>query len=541
LLFASSLLQAQSFKTWHKTLNESLLPTRFIFNTEQDKNNVIWLATDKGLVKIDGREVKVLNSDNGFPGNYIPNMFMVNQEDFWLPFGGSYYYFSQKTQELFSLNNHLPKSILKVDFAFKIKTEIIFRLEYNHKIEFATFKLKDKKMIIDKKYNSRWVVGDHHITLSNPEWGDWKLLFNRKKDRNVSPIVGHIKYLDDIKFDAKDKIWCYDNFIFSNKYIIRLDSYDVKVVASNLPFSTNYAEMSIHSDGQDVYVSKMGEGLVKIDNVGNQTLFNSKVGGYSDQVVHLSGDNVGNVVISTLGQGVFSLSKSSTNMLTILDAPIRMITQYKDQVYVLNKRSIYTYGRDKNISIIPLNMDECLSIYVDEEYIYVADFTGVYKGRKGKNIKFNRMVRITAGISSMFKNKDSLYFSSYGAGILNVKNKSLPSSFYKNAQDLVVEKIVPWKDNFLALTSENGCYIFDQFFNRGRSYNKSNGLLSNNITTAFGDKNDLLIGSKAGLSIAKKDGKILNFKSSDYFQDRPILHIHRSDIFGILIFTKAYS
>jgi signal transduction histidine kinase len=537
LLFAGSLLQAQSFKTWHKALNESLMPSRFIFNTAQDKNNVIWLATDKGLVKMDGNTVKVFNSENGFPGNYVTNMFMVNKEDLWLAFVGSYYYFSPTTEQLFPLKNYLPISVLKVDFAFKINDEVIFRLEYNDKIEFATFKLKDKKLIIDKEFNSSWIVGDHHMTLSNPEWGYWKLLFNRKKERNVSNIGGHINYLDDIKFDAKDKIWNFDNFIFSNKFLIKLDSHHVKVIASNLPFSNNITEMSVYSDDKYDYISKMGEGFVRIDKQGNKTIFNSSFGGYSDQINHLSGDNLGNVMISTLGQGVFSLSNKTPSMFSILDGPIRMITQYGDQVYALSKRSIYVFGSDKKVSIIPLKMDECLSIYVDDKYIYIADFTGVYQGRKGKSIQFKKVVRITAGISSIFKSNDSLYFSCYGSGILNVKNQTLPAAFYKDGKDLVIENTVPWNKYFVSLTSENGCYVFDKSFNRIASYTKKNGLFSNDIKCVYGSGNDLLIGSKVGLNVVMGNKNILSFSSKEIFQNRPILYISKSAVFGVLVFT----
>lgn len=51
------------------------LPSNEIYQIIQDKNKYLWFTTDNGLVKFDGRNIKVFNSNNGLPNNTIFNLY----------------------------------------------------------------------------------------------------------------------------------------------------------------------------------------------------------------------------------------------------------------------------------------------------------------------------------------------------------------------------------------------------------------------------------------------------------------------------------
>ena len=47
------------------------LPSNYVFNVQEDHNQVLWLGTDKGLVTYIDDKWMALDVDNGMPGNYI--------------------------------------------------------------------------------------------------------------------------------------------------------------------------------------------------------------------------------------------------------------------------------------------------------------------------------------------------------------------------------------------------------------------------------------------------------------------------------------
>lgn len=76
LLFVALGINAQGYK--HFTIENGLLSNR-IYKVIQDKEGFIWIATDKGVSKFDGKSFKNFTTKDGLPSNDIWEL--VNMPD----------------------------------------------------------------------------------------------------------------------------------------------------------------------------------------------------------------------------------------------------------------------------------------------------------------------------------------------------------------------------------------------------------------------------------------------------------------------------
>src|ERR1043165_2044087 len=68
LLFVSLQAFAQNINYINYTTNNSKLPHDIVYRLKQDHNGFIWICTDDGLVRFDGREMK--SYETGFTSKY---------------------------------------------------------------------------------------------------------------------------------------------------------------------------------------------------------------------------------------------------------------------------------------------------------------------------------------------------------------------------------------------------------------------------------------------------------------------------------------
>lgn len=71
LIFLQWKVSAQHASYLETITEKEGLPSNYIFSITQDDTGVMWLGTDKGLVKYDNHKYTVYDSDSGLPGNYV--------------------------------------------------------------------------------------------------------------------------------------------------------------------------------------------------------------------------------------------------------------------------------------------------------------------------------------------------------------------------------------------------------------------------------------------------------------------------------------
>ena len=79
-------LFCQTTQTFNYTTKDGL-PSNSVYRTILDKNGYLWIATENGLAKFDGKNFKNYTTVQGLPDNEIINLFIDSTETIWaLPF-----------------------------------------------------------------------------------------------------------------------------------------------------------------------------------------------------------------------------------------------------------------------------------------------------------------------------------------------------------------------------------------------------------------------------------------------------------------------
>jgi len=113
-LFAGNVYAQQPAYTYY-TLHEGL-PSNDIYNCVEDKKGFLWLATENGLSKFDGKNFKNYSTAQGLPDNDILNVLTDSAGTVWvLPFQRTPAYYDEKTDKF--INSQTDKELNKILFA----------------------------------------------------------------------------------------------------------------------------------------------------------------------------------------------------------------------------------------------------------------------------------------------------------------------------------------------------------------------------------------------------------------------------------------
>lgn len=113
LLFVGNVFAQQPAYTYY-TLHEGL-PSNDIYNCVEDKKGFLWLATENGLSKFDGKNFKNYTTAQGLPDNDILNVLTDSLGTVWvLPFQRTPAYYDEKTDRF--INSQTDKELNKILF-----------------------------------------------------------------------------------------------------------------------------------------------------------------------------------------------------------------------------------------------------------------------------------------------------------------------------------------------------------------------------------------------------------------------------------------
>ncbi len=94
LLFVTSNLCAQTKQIIYYTTKDGL-PSNSIYRTILDNNGFLWIATENGLAKFDGKDFKTYTTAHGLPDNEITDIFIDSSHRIWVaPFRRTVAYYN---------------------------------------------------------------------------------------------------------------------------------------------------------------------------------------------------------------------------------------------------------------------------------------------------------------------------------------------------------------------------------------------------------------------------------------------------------------
>jgi signal transduction histidine kinase len=481
LLFCSNIF-GQNINYLDNITTKNGLPSNYIFCTEIDVKGFVWAGTDKGICKYNGATWQTWDVDNGLPGNYITKIMPCNSGGLWITVSekGLYFVNEDVSVIIMAFDNSSQYSATEYDKAGNINCIKLLKDSMQERI---VVKIKDNKITLDKiieKVKKSENNNDNSSYLS-------QYFINNEMIKKY----GTQGQLDTI-------LWKTKNSLSKYYYVDTIDKH--------------------------LYVGISGEGLFDITGT-SYKLLNQKNGLINLVINDIRADKYKNITISTLGGGIYILQKNGKIVLENNELPIRQIQSVNGNIYYIDNGFFTKMDARNNKKKFALE-SEPLCFLVDKNVLYLGNFKGIttYNMANNKFVKKDNYP-ITAGISSIIKKDNQIYFSTYGSGIFALQNFKNSNIEKNNAPFVNIEKMISLKGGFLALSHESGFYICDSNQIGFTHYSKKNGLINNYCTSALQLGDTILIGCKDGLSVFKNSKIVFSINKKNGFIGKVVKEI----------------
>lgn len=542
------------------------LPSNTIYCITSDKNGILWMGTDAGVVRYDGNSFKVYNTDNGLPSNDVFEIVCDSKNRLWLTtFKNDITYIYQgkihtrKDDTLLNkINNRFSNPRYFEDseqnlWIRTIKFEL-FKIDQNDKVDLIKFYFNpteagynlteyQKKIFFVSRLNA------FYYDLVSKE----VCLISSKKNIYIEGL----KVYNNICYYIIDNsvLRRSDSSLLTSGIFKSLSSYwNIPIIDSNLwvPSQNGFilyslsklnftkrilSDMAVSTCHKDsignVWISTISNGLFKLNS---SVVINYCEGNKSANIIFTAVylDNK-NIYAGTNKGDLYIFDRKSSSLLSIF--PIRVngisnnrvlkIIKEKNNLYIATDRGILQKDLLKNTdNWFPMDNTALKNFFIEKGKIITLDNVGVsYIPRNPEDTSLVIFKRFYSYCDYKDKkvvgSQDSLYY-------IDKTFKPYPLNIHFNyrAVDLVV------KDSILiATTAEKGVFfIHDSVV--VKNFNSSNGFSSNTCYKSVIYKDELFTATNRGINI-------YNFKTDSLF------HLYESDglpsntVFDLKIFNDT--
>lgn len=165
------------------------LPSNLIYSMVQDNKGFLWIATDNGLARFDGKYFRTYTTDNGLPDNEILEVRKENDGTIWVnTFKQGPFYFDETTNSFVDPLKNLPVKRDFVKFVLHVRVlqegGIVF---YNNNIELV-FK------------NRQYVQLPYKTAFSYPDGAGRAYLYSELKPKGK--IENYVYFRQGNRFDS---------------------------------------------------------------------------------------------------------------------------------------------------------------------------------------------------------------------------------------------------------------------------------------------------------------------------------------------------
>lgn len=322
LINLQSQAQQGNFKAF--TVNDGL-PSNYVYRAVEDDKGFLWVATDAGIARFDGKHFQVFTTEQGLPDNEVLAVVKEKNGRIWVNcFKQKPAYFDEVQNKFVNARNNNNLAKIKEGtsnmYFFPIETggmmfvnekgSTIFK--DNQLFEFPSGKRNDDFLIKNYSDNSRLVQGN---TFENNEPTIQKMVFYKTKEgkyidsliiREGNMLDYHSRSLNDGKyylfFFDRAKCYIYSNFK-TNPIRFTLDSVSIPESFNNFDFTPT--SFYIVGNSGKIY-------LINKNTLQNEMVFS---GNYLPNSIF--NDKQGNLWMSTIDKGLLLYKKKQLLSLTI--------------------------------------------------------------------------------------------------------------------------------------------------------------------------------------------------------------------------------
>ncbi len=488
------------------------LPSDYVYACCEDVDGYLWVGTNKGLCRFNGKLWELRNIDNNLPGNYVSQIVADKKFGIWIHIEEKGYYFfdtqtyqtykiTQQQNETLKLYNEMPLQ----EGIYVSKNNILYKIYFDAK----------KKCLIEEKIAT---LPTHSLIIPNAkkilQFANTDILEN-KKDFVIRKVEKN--WLQNVQTNT-------NNYVASYEDIFYVDEAELKKINKEILFPKGKGKMCITQTKELCYIACNKQGIIELDTFGNITRFNKNDGMNNLSINQLFVAKDGTVYASTMGGGINVLYSSKRTKIKSDNGPIKEIVLEGNNFFAIDKSNLVVIDEDtKIIKKIALPfLPTCLLI--DKEII-IGSMDGIsFYTLNGNRLSLTKFISASHGISSIIKHNNEIYCSSYGSGIGKISNNKI---VFKSV-DLPfnnIEKIVSLKNGIAALSYENGFYITNNNIQLQQYYSIKNGLLDNSVYCVFEQDNTLWVGCKKGLSKIEQNKPIKNYTTNNGFKGNKVLNI----------------
>ncbi len=510
---------AQKFSFEQLTTAEGL-PSDYVNQVYEDRSGFLWIATDKGACRYDGRTFQLFNKDNGLPDNFVICFAEDSRGQIWIgTYAGGICKFDGK--EIISTpfrKNGFPRAISQIHFnsnnSFLVVTresDLYYFSDESSTPAILPYKINYIAPIAENKFLAANKSGDYVLTRTNENYSLEKQNEWNSEDELIKPWVS----TKDFLLNKKDGLVLLQ--VRENRLCLKKDLH----IRLRLP-TIEIKDYDI--DNEKILIGTT-QGLIYIDQQGQEFFFGAANGLGSDYINNIGRDRRGNVYICTFGAGI-KLWKEPYLKSVDLNGKITSIFPDGQKLYLTSTQQNYEYNLTdhKLTAYYKLDRGNFTSIYrAPDGSIFVGSLVDFYRlpnefawrnlNERNKSSYLHFANQGTSGFS--FKHK-RMYASTYGDGIMILDPDGRPTDTIEFGSG-IVEALVPLSNSIAALTFSTGVVLIDSL-DRLQRISKDEGLLSNTVHAIFEEREDLLwIGTFSGLNRFEGNGKVKTFSFKEGF------------------------
>lgn len=520
-------LYAQKPVFRHYSVNEGL-PSSEVYHIIQDSKGYIWIATNMGVSRFDGREFRNFDIQDGLTENTVFEVYEDETGRVWfVGFPFQLAYFSNDSIIPYKFNSVLRMIAGKGSVPVKKS----FRVDKENNVVFSF--LRDGKIYQVSN-------GGELTTLYNVNLESFNTILVSIKDQILASQKGDSEkeillfadFLENKKVIrlGKSKRFSHGNIILGNTSdsivlfaqneilcLIRLDgsfeTFDLK---------ERIFWLSIHNES--LFVGKEFSGVEKYNiNAINKGAIDRYLANFSITSVLI--DNEGGKWFSTMENGIFYLPNEGFYSYTSSDGlagdNVKSIEIFDDKLFLGFANNAFNYIENRKVNVIR-NIDSNLKSVkilktfrdkllwiVTDDYVYSYD-KSIYKKYINNYKKFDSYSKISRFIFNakvVYPLSESEILLGEAVGLSVLKNgKVIYNSYYDDNVELRIEAIERETDSSFLLGSLNGLWRYTG--SRYEFLGVGNPLLKQRITdiVGFGEKDRYILGTKgSGLVVSMND------------------------------------
>ncbi|OFY44257.1 MAG: hypothetical protein A2X18_01200 [Bacteroidetes bacterium GWF2_40_14] len=498
----------------------------------QDKMGNLWLGTDDGLTRYDGKYFSHYTTEQGLNNNLILSVLRDKKENLWFgTFNGGVTRFDGRYLTNFTTKEGLPSNV--VNCIFQDSRGNIWlgtgagASKYDGK-SFTNFSIKeglthnDVRAILEDNSGNIWIATN----------GGGISIFNGSTFSNYSENEGLIQnFIGNLFKDSKGNIWLGS----ASKGVARFDGERFAIFTETEGLGGNAIRTITQDEEENMWFGTTDSGLTKFDGK-YFTHYGLKEGLSSDYVRCFLNDLKGNMWFGTRGAGFTRFDGNLFTHLTTNEGLTnsRVMSILKDTTgnlwlgtfggYVTK----YIFGKEDSLK------HNYFSIFGDKEglrntriYSILQDNKGdFWFGTDGWGVsKYDGKATTTYttdeglcnnAIRKVYQDRNNNYwFASYGSGVSMFDGKEFTN--YTKKQGLSANNVLCIQEdssgNIWFGTDVGGltCYDGKNFIH----YTKEQGFFSNTVYSIMKDKDGDLWFGTGGEGLIRYDGKVFTRYADD--------------------------